>query len=62
MQQQQIIKIIIPFWTEEITIRGFELLFWLFLAVKISRGIICGRLAKSKNKLMTLFHVTNVRQ
>jgi hypothetical protein len=53
MWQQQIIKIIIPFWTEKITIRGFKLLFWLFLAVEISHGIICRHLAKSKNELMT---------
>jgi len=52
MRRQQIIKIIIPFWTEEITINGFKLLFWIFLAVKIPRGIIFGCLAKSKNQLM----------
>jgi hypothetical protein len=52
MWWQQIIKIIIPFWTEGITINRFKLLFWLFLAVKIPCGIIFGCLAKSKNELM----------
>jgi hypothetical protein len=53
MQWQQMIKIIIPFWTVEITINRFKLLFWLFLAVKIPCGIIFSCLAKSKNELVT---------
>jgi hypothetical protein len=53
MGWQQTIEIFILFWTEEITIKGFKLLFCLFLAVKIPCGIIFRCMMKSKNKLMT---------
>ena len=60
MWWQQIIKIIILCRTEEITINGFKLLFWLFLAVKIPMWHyfrMPGKTKKWTNDVIRLFHV-----